>query len=68
MTPFFKFEGPPLPCPHRLYLDKFYSIQRQVAKDFSEAVDKLNLNIDNYNGIKNLEMHFVSQKKGYVTE
>ena len=24
--------------------------------------DKLNLNIDNYNGIKNLEMQFVSQK------
>ena len=38
MSLFFKFEGPSLPCPHHLNLGQFYSIQRQVVKDFLEAV------------------------------
>ena len=38
MTPFFKFEGPPLPRPDCLHLGYFYPIQRKVAQDFSDAV------------------------------
>ena len=38
MDPFFKFEGPPLPHPHCLYLGQFYPIQSQLAKAFFNAV------------------------------
>ena len=33
MSSFFKFEDPPLPLTHHLYVGLFYSIHRQVVKD-----------------------------------
>ena len=46
MTSFFQFEGLPLPRTDRLYLGKFYSIQRQEVKYFLEDVYVMNKSLN----------------------